>query len=48
MNRLKGVDDSKYQTVFLSKAEDEIPVKVHVKTGDFQGERAEIATFNEV
>ena len=48
MNRLKGVDDASYQTVFLSKSEDEIPVKVHVKTGDFQGERAEIATFNEV
>mgnify|MGYP006281530261 CR=1 FL=1 len=48
MNRLKGVDDASYQTVFLSKLDDEIPVKVHVKTGDFQGERAEIATFNEI
>jgi len=48
MNRLKGVDDASYQTVFLSKSEDEIPVKVHVKNGDFQGERAEIATFNEI
>lgn len=48
MNRLKGVDDSTYKTVFLSKNEDEVPVKVHVKTSDFQGERAEIATFNEV
>ncbi|MDG6219678.1 MAG: PAS domain S-box protein, partial [Candidatus Thermoplasmatota archaeon] len=48
MNRLKGVDDSTYKTVFLSKNEDEIPVKVHVKTSDFQGERAEIVTFNEV
>jgi PAS domain S-box-containing protein len=48
MNRLKGVDDSSYKTVFLSKNEDEVAVKVHVKTSDFQGERAEIATFNEV
>jgi len=48
MNRLKGVDDASYHTVFLSKEENEIPVKVNVKTGDFQGERAEIATFNEV
>jgi PAS domain S-box-containing protein len=48
MNRLKGVDDASYHTVFLSKNENEIPVKVHVKNGDFQGERAEIATFNEI
>ncbi len=48
MNRLKGVDDSSYSTVFLSKGEDEVPVKVHVKTSDFHGERAEIATFNEI
>lgn len=48
MNRLKGVDDASYKTVFLSKEENEIPVKVNVKTGDFQGERAEIAIFNEV
>ena len=48
MNRLKGVDDAIYKTIFLSKNDDEIPVKVMVKNGDFQGERAEIATFNEV
>lgn len=48
MNRLKGVDDPSYKTVFLSKNEDEIVVKVHVKTTDFQGERVEIATFNEM
>ena len=48
MNRLKGVDDAAYHTVFLSKNDNEIPVKVHVKNGDFHGERAEIATFNEI
>ena len=48
MNRLKGVDDASYATVFLSKNENEIQVNVHVKNGDFQGERAEIATFNEI
>ena len=48
MNRLKGVDDASYSTVFLSKDENEIPVNVHVKNGDFHGERAEIATFNEL
>ena len=48
MNRLKGVDDSSYKTVFLSKDDHEVTVKVHVKTSDFQGERAEIVTFNEV
>ena len=47
MNRLKGVDDSSYQTVFLSKKKDEIPVKVNIKNTDFHGERAEIVTFNE-
>ena len=48
MNRLKGVDDSSYQTVFLSKTNDEIPVKVNIKNTDFHGERAEIVTFNEL
>lgn len=48
MNRLKGVDDSSYQTVFLSKTKDEIPVKVNIKNTDFHGERAEIVTFNEI
>ena len=47
MNRLKGVDDSSYQTVFISKTKDEIPVKVNIKNTDFHGERAEIVTFNE-
>ncbi|MBS3802180.1 MAG: PAS domain-containing protein [Candidatus Thermoplasmatota archaeon] len=48
MNRLKGVDDLSYQTVFMSKTKDEIPVKVNIKNTDFHGERAEIVTFNEL
>jgi len=47
VNRLKGVDDLSYDTVFLTRNENEIPVHVKVKTGEFQGQRAEIATFIE-
>jgi len=47
VNRLKGVDDLSYTTVFLTKNQDEIAVKVSVKTGEFLGQRAEIATFHE-
>jgi PAS domain S-box-containing protein len=48
VNRLKGVDDISYDTVFLTDQEREIPVHVKVKTGEFQGQRAEIATFREL
>ena len=48
VNRLKGVDDISYDTVFLTEKEKEIPVHVKVKTGEFQGQRAEIATFREL
>ncbi|RLF57544.1 MAG: hypothetical protein DRN27_07580 [Thermoplasmata archaeon] len=47
VNRLKGVDDLSYDTVFLAKNENEISVHVKVKAGEFQGQRAEIATFIE-
>lgn len=48
LNRLKGEDTSSYNTSFLTKDEEEISVYVTVKTGNFQGERAEIATFKEI
>jgi PAS domain S-box-containing protein len=47
VNRLKGVDDLSYTTVFLSKDQEEVPVNVSVKSGEFLGQRAEIATFKE-
>jgi PAS domain S-box-containing protein len=47
LNRLKGVENTSYSTSFLTKNEEEIPVYVTVKNGNYQGERAEIVTFKE-
>lgn len=47
LDRLKGVENASYSTSFLTKSEEEIPVNVTVKNGNYQGERAEIVTFKE-
>lgn len=47
VNKLKGEDDTSFDTVILTKNEEEIPVHVEVKPGEFQGQRSEIVTFKE-
>ena len=48
LSRLKGGVISTYETVFLTKNNNKLAVKVSIKPTIFNGEKAEIAVFNNV
>jgi len=43
LNRLKGEDVTSYETVFLTKSNNKVPVEIIIKPTFFKGEKAEIA-----
>ena len=43
LNRLKGEKSNDYNTVFLTSSDQTIPVKIHIKSTNYNGEKAEIA-----
>ncbi len=48
LDRLKGVDSSGYEAVFLTKDSNKLAVEVSTRPTIFNGEKAEIAVFNKV
>ena len=48
LNRLKGDDISSYETIFLTKNNNKIPVEVNTKPTFFNGEKAEIAIVKQI
>jgi len=48
LNRLKGIGDSTYNTIFSTKNKDKISVRINIKPTYYKGEKAEIATVNKI
>ena len=44
LNRLKGIGDSTYDTIFSTKNKGNISVKIKIKPTIYKGEKAEILT----
>lgn len=48
LKRLKGIDSSSYETIFLTKENDKVPVEVSFIPTTFNGEKAEILVFKKI
>ncbi len=48
LNRLKGIGDSTYDTIFSTKNKGNISVKIKIKPTIYKGEKAEIAIINKI
>lgn len=48
LNKLKGISDSTYNTIFSTKNEDKISVRINIKPTYYKGEKAEIAIVNKI
>ena len=48
LNRLKGIGDSTYDTIFSTKNKGYISVKIKIKPTFYKGEKAEIAIVNKI
>jgi len=48
LKRLKGEDISSYETIFLTKNNDKVAVKINTKPTFFKGEKAEIAVIEKL
>jgi len=48
LNRLKGKDETNYETIISTKENDRISVEVTLRPTFYKGEKAEFAVFNEI
>jgi len=48
LNRLKGIGDSTYDTIFTTKNKGNISVKIKIKPTIYKGEKAEITIVNQI